>query len=144
MKGSGVYLVDTGPLVALLDRSDPAHESVRTAWEPLRGKFITTAAVITESLHFLRDAPGGPDRIAAGVAQGHLSIADTFQPADLHRAAALMDRYADTPMDFADATLVILAERFGSARILTLDVRGFRTFRFSRNKPFQLTIQDGD
>jgi predicted nucleic acid-binding protein len=141
---SGIYLVDTGPLVALLDRGEPAHERVRAAWEPLRGRFVTTAAVITESMHFLCEAPGGPASLADGLAKGHVSIVDTFQLGAVQQAAALMDRYADVPMDFADATLVILAERLNAARILTLDERGFRTFRFGRNRPFRLAIQDGD
>ena len=144
MKSDHIYLVDTGPIVALLDRKDPAHKSVRAAWEPLRGKFITTGAVITEAFYLLGDTPGGGAGLAAGLVKGHVSIADVFHPSDIHQASLLMEKYADTPMDFADATLVLLAGRLGIPRILTLDERGFRAFRYRKNLPFQLTIQDGD
>ena len=53
-----------------------------------------------------------------------------------------MSDYADTPMNFAEATLVLAAENFGIARIATLDERGFRAFRYKRNKRFQLVLQD--
>jgi predicted nucleic acid-binding protein len=71
-------------------------------------------------------------------------LLDSFQPAGLRAAAALMHRYADTPMDFADATLVVLAGDLGVHRVLTLDERGFRTYRHGRNQPFRLILQDGD
>ena len=51
-------------------------------------------------------------------------------------------RYGDTPMDFADATLVLLAEELGTDRILTLDERGFRTYRHGRNLAFAMVLQD--
>ncbi|MFZ4777380.1 MAG: hypothetical protein ACOYM3_18585 [Terrimicrobiaceae bacterium] len=53
-----------------------------------------------------------------------------------------MARYTDTPMDFADATLVLTAGAWGCGDILTLDERGFRTFRFNRSKPFRLLLQE--
>ena len=59
-----LYLVDTGPLVALFDRKDPAHELVRAGWTPLVGRFATTGAVITETLHFLQPIAGGAEALA--------------------------------------------------------------------------------
>lgn len=139
----GFYLVDTGALVALLDRNDPAHEQVREAWLPLIGRFHTTGAVVTEAMHFLRSVAGGGGALAGLLAKGPIHIEDTFAPARLEAAVTLMARYADTPMDFADATLVLLAERLGTQNILTLDERGFRTFRFARRRHFRLVFQDG-
>lgn len=57
-------------------------------------------------------------------------------------AAEFMARYTDTPMDFADATLVLTAGAWVCGDILTLDERGFRTFRFNRSKPFRLLLQE--
>lgn len=54
-----------------------------------------------------------------------------------------MHRYADTPMDFADATLVVLAGELETKQVLTLDERGFRTYRYGRNAAFHLVLQDG-
>jgi hypothetical protein len=52
-----------------------------------------------------------------------------------------MERYADIPMDFADATLVLAAETTGIADVLTLDVRGFSAYRFRSNRRFHLLVQ---
>lgn len=136
------YIVDTGALVALFDKKDPDHDLVRTAWTPLIGKFFTTGAVFTEALHFLQPIKGGTEAIAGFFRKGLVVIDDAFLPSRIHAAVVLMTRYRDTPMDFADATLVLLAERLATPHILTLDERGFRTFRFSGKKHFRLTLQD--
>jgi uncharacterized protein len=52
-----------------------------------------------------------------------------------------MRKYADTPMDFADATLVLLAEAIGVTKILTLDRRGFSTYRTPKGKRLALVLQ---
>jgi hypothetical protein len=58
-------------------------------------------------------------------------------------AAGLMERYADTPMDFADATLVLLAEALGVFDVLALDRRGFSTYRTAGGRPFRLVLDVG-
>lgn len=137
------YVVDTGALVALFNRKDPAHELVRMGWAPLMGKFVTTGAVITEALHFLQPIAGGAEAIAGFFRQGLVSVDDAFAQSRLDAAVGLMARYRDTPMDFADATLVLLAERLVTPNILTLDERGFRTFRLAEKRRFRLVLQDG-
>ncbi len=144
MKPPTTFLIDTGPLVAYLDRADSHHAEVRHVWDQLSGVFLTTAAVITETLHFLRDVPQAPQLIAEGLQAGYLTIEETFHPADIAQAALLMQKYHDTPMDFADATLVVLASRLNVGHILTLDQRGFRTYRYARAKAFRLVIQDSE
>jgi uncharacterized protein len=135
-------LVDTGPLVAYLDRGDPAHQAVRSRWDAISGRFFTTAAVITEAMHFLRPLPDGSSHLLMFLRNGNVMIEDVFGLNLLDRAGKLMEQYADTPMDFADATLVILAEELETDRIITLDERGFRAFRYGRNKLFRLLLQD--
>ena len=137
-----VILVDTGPLVAYLDRSDPAHEFVRFRWEPIAGRFVTTAAVFTEAMQFLRPVQNGAETLVDLFREGSLMLEDVFQLPMLGRATNLMARYPNVSMDFADATLVVLAENLNTPNILTLDERGFRTFRFRRNKLFRLLLQD--
>ena len=63
------------------------------------------------------------------------------KPADIVAAAELMSKYSDTPMDFADATLVLLAEGLGVVEILTLDRRGFTAYRTRKGKAFRLVLQ---
>jgi uncharacterized protein len=137
-----VILVDTGPLVAYLDRGDPAHEFVRARWEPIAGRFVSTAAVFTEAMHFLRPVQNGAEALVDLFREGSLLLEDVFQLPMLDRATNLMARYPNVFMDFADATLVVLAENLNTPNILTLDERGFRTFRYRRNKLFRLLLQD--
>ena len=72
------YLVDTGPLVALFDRKDAAHELVCAGWTPLVGRFATTGAVITETLHFLQPIAGGAEALAGFLRKGLVLIDDAF------------------------------------------------------------------
>jgi predicted nucleic acid-binding protein len=137
-----LVLVDTGPLVAYLDRGDPTHEFVRARWELMAGRFVTTAAVFTEAMHFLGPMPSGSEALISFFREGPLMLIDVFRLAMLERASTLMRRYRNVPMDFADATLIVLAENLNTANILTLDERGFRTFRYGRNKLFRLLLQE--
>jgi predicted nucleic acid-binding protein len=71
-----------------------------------------------------------------------LPIRNTFHPIHLKAAAAPKEKHADTPMDFADATLVVLAHELETDQVLTLDERGFRTYRHRRSRPFTLILQE--
>jgi predicted nucleic acid-binding protein len=132
------WLVDTGPLVAYVDRRERAHQPVAAVLEPFTGQLITTSAVITESMYFLSEVSGGPLALAELITASSTLIVDLAAPEDLVQAARLMEKYRDTPMDFADATLVIAADRVGVTDILTLDRRGFSTYRTAKRKPFRI------
>ncbi len=137
------WLVDTGPLVAFLDAGDPAHARVATALASLRGRLLTTAPVLTEAFYLLRSAAAGPERLVEFLETTAAEIVDVFEMHQLRRMTVLMQKYRDTPMDFADASLVVVAEQRDHDGILTLDERGFRAFRFQGNRRFRLEIQDG-
>jgi uncharacterized protein len=137
-----IWLIDTGPLIAYLDRSDPHHEAVAACLESFTGRLVTTGAVVTEAMHFLAPAQGGPDVLAGFVAAGDLETFDYAQPSELRHAADLMAKYGDLPMDYADATLVLLGTRLGVADVLTLDRRGFGVFRLPRRKRFRLVLDE--
>jgi uncharacterized protein len=134
------WLVDTGPLVAYLDANDDAHESVAETLSGFRGRLATTGSVITEAMHFLSASPDGPGLLAQFAIASGLEVFDLCQPREVEIAAALMKRYRSTPMDFADATLVLLAEALDVREILTLDRRGFSTFRDRGRQPFKLVL----
>lgn len=132
MSGAGVVLVDTGPLVALFDPSDRAHSACKSTLGTLRrARRITSVAVLTEATYLLGFSFAAQQALLSFVAAGAVEIAE-FGVADVSRAAALMNRYADLPMDFADATLVVLAERLGCSSVFTLDRRDFSAYRFGR------------
>jgi predicted nucleic acid-binding protein len=136
-----VYLLDTGPLVALLDRSEPEHDRVQSFMARLRGaRLVTTGAVITEAFYFLSDVRDGPASLSSFLDASATEVRDTFNAEALAGAVRLMNKYADVPMDFPDATLVWVAELSGADRILTLDRRGFSSFRFGKNRRFKLLL----
>ncbi|MGD8279257.1 MAG: PIN domain-containing protein [Gemmatimonadota bacterium] len=126
------WLVDTGPLVAYLDAEDPAHADVAARWDAFRGQLATTSAVITEAMHLVGASPSGARHLADLIAASGMEVYDLSRPPELHEAASLMEKYADTPMDFADATLVLLAEALQVLDIFTLDRRGFATYQTRR------------
>ena len=135
-----LWLVDTGPVVAYLDASDPAHDRVSAVMDVFSGRAVTTPAVITEAMYFLGSTPGGATALADFVDRSGTTVYDTCQPSDLREAARLMERYSDTPMDFADATLVLLAGVLEVADVLTLDRRGFSAYQTPEGRGFSLVL----
>jgi predicted nucleic acid-binding protein len=132
------YLIDTGPLVAYLDRRDEAHETVRQALRSFKGQLATTSAVVAEVMYFISEHPSGPLSFAQFLIAARVHISEACQPGQILAAANLMGRYSDTPMDFADATLVGLAESLGVPDVFTLDRRGFSTYRTAKGIAFQI------
>lgn len=133
-------LVDTGPLIAYLDARDPEHEAVATWLDGYSGQLLTTSAVITEAMHFVTFSRDGPELLTEFVDLTATRVYDCAQPAQLRRAVGLMRKYADTPMDFADASLVLLGEKTSVFDILTLDRRGFSTYRIGKRKSFRRVL----
>jgi hypothetical protein len=125
-----VILTDTGPLVALINRNDPNHTACLAAAKNLPASpLLTTWPCFTEAMYLLVHAGGHPAqaelwrwRMAARLVL-HESSAD-----EMNRMAVLMDKYRDTPMDLADASIVAAAERLGARRVFTLD-GDFRIYR---------------
>jgi len=134
------WLLDTGPLVAYLDAGDPAHAVVAARLEKFTGQLATTSAVITEAMHFVSLNKEGARVLAEFVTASRTEVYDLCRPPELVEAASLMEKYADTPMDFADATLVLLAEALDVHEILTLDRRGFSTYRTRLRRSLRLVL----
>jgi uncharacterized protein len=130
-------LVDTSALYALLDVKEPYHAKCKVVFAAAPPLLVTTAAVLTELFHFLvrrfRDQEGGW-RLLRG---GQIEVS-SISTADLPAIDKLMHRYADRPMDFADATLVHVAEREGLRTILTVDHSDFETYRIGRGAKFRI------
>ncbi len=134
------WLVDTGPLVAYLDAGDPGHTRVAESWDTFTGRLVTSSAAITEAMHFVAPSRRGPRLLAELVTSSGMEVYDLTRPPELNEAVALMEKYADTPMDFADATLVLLAEALGIREVLTLDYRGFTVYRTRTGRPLRLVL----
>ena len=134
------WLIDTGPLVAYLDPDDSAHDAVAACLERFTGQLVTTSAVITEAMHFVSASKEGARLLAELVTSTGTEVYDLCRPPELIEAVSLMEKYADTPMDFADATLVLLAEALDAQNIITLDRRGFSTYRTRRRRSLRLVL----
>jgi predicted nucleic acid-binding protein len=124
-------LLDTGPIVALLHRDDRHHRACVAALEGMRGVLLTTEPVLTEAMYLLSRVQNGPARCLEFFERGAAVLVPMTRPG-LEHCRALMARYADVPMDFADATLVALAEEAGLDTVFTLDRRGFSAYRAGR------------
>ena len=124
-------LVDTGPLVAWLDVEDGHHSVVSRFLADFQGQLLSTWPGLTETCHLV------PEHLATNflrwVGAGGLTVVDLPMPA-VPGLADRMDKYADLPMDLADASLVWLAETLGVPDILTLDRRDFGVYRTERGK----------
>jgi predicted nucleic acid-binding protein len=134
------WLLDAGPIVALLNPRDPEHDSTSAILDGFRGNLATTGAVITEAFHLLRRHSNGSEHLLRFLEASRMTVVECCQADQLRRAVRLMTKYRDTPMDFADATLVLLAERLDQYEICTLDRRGFSTFRTSSGKSLRIIV----
>jgi predicted nucleic acid-binding protein len=130
-------LLDTGALVALLDRSEKNHERCVAFFSSFRGNIYTTEPVLTEALYLLGPSARAQCACIEFILEGGATLVPQ-SATGLARAAALMMKYEDTPMDFADATLVVLAEETGIQEVFTLDARGFQTYRIHGKKLFTI------
>ncbi|HEX2164532.1 MAG TPA: hypothetical protein VHM02_11335 [Thermoanaerobaculia bacterium] len=135
-----VWLLDTGPLVAYLDAGDPQHRAVRRCLDGFSGRLVTTSAVITEAMHLAAADSRGPRLVADFMAEAGVESYDFTRPAELRDAVSLMERYRNLPMDYADATLLLLAEALDVADLLTLDRRGFAAFRTQDGQALRLVL----
>lgn len=137
------WLIDTGPLVAYLDSRDPEHAEVARRLGAFSGRLVTTSAVITEGMHLVAADTRGPRLLADFVASTSLDVYDLSRPPEIHDAVALMETYTNLPMDFADATLLLVAEHLGIHDLLTLDRRGFSAFRTREGRSLRLVLDLG-
>ena len=130
-------LLDTGAFVALVDRSERLHADCVAVLESWTGPVVTTEAVLTETLYLVGPQWKAQQVCLEFILRGAFQLIPSSQ-ASLRRVAALMDRYRNVPMDFADATLVVLGEELETECVFTLDRRGFNTYRLKQRKAFQL------
>jgi predicted nucleic acid-binding protein len=130
-------LLDTGPLVAHLDPRDQWHVRCAAAWPELVERCLTTEAVVAEACHLVLRG-GGPAVLSLQFLLAAAIPIVGLETAGQRHAALLMERYADLPMDYADASLVALADALAAELVFTTDRRGFRTYRGARGSKFQV------
>lgn len=124
-------LVDAGPLVAIFNPKDEDHRRCTAALRRLRAPLLSTTPILTEAFHILGPGRAGSDTLRDFIEKDGLSVWFLDRQA-LSRAFELMEVYADRPMDFADASLVVAAERLDIRKVFTLDRNDFETYRVRR------------
>jgi uncharacterized protein len=131
-------LLDTGPLVALLDRNDRFHTWMKEIWVNIEPPILTCEAVMTESCFLLRHLYGAKESAISLLRRGIVQI-----PYDLSEEAQaveeLMRRYSSVPMSLADACLVSMTELYSTSELLTLD-SDFTIYRKNRNEQIALIM----
>jgi predicted nucleic acid-binding protein len=132
-------LADAGPLVALIDEGQgEAHRTCVAALKSLPGPLVTTWPCFTEAMYLLGELKGwiGQETLWRFIERGALGI-HLQTDSDAKRMRVLMEKYIDTPMDLADASLVAAAETLRVHRIFTLD-SDFRIYRINAANAFEV------
>jgi predicted nucleic acid-binding protein len=129
-------VVDAGFLIGLFDETDSLHRRCREFLNNYRGRFLTTEGVLTEALALLSTAQQLRclDWLADAARAALLEV--DREPLDFRAIEKLARKYADQPMDFADASVVLLATRTGVREILTADRRDFAVYRLAGKARF--------
>lgn len=138
-----MIIADTGFWVALADNADQYHQLAISKLERLKEPLITTWPVLTEVCHLLLKRRGIDAELGfiRSYYQGAFLVFDLRED-HRNKLLKLMEKYADLPMDLADASLVILAEELGNGCILSTDQRDFQTYRWKNTYPFQNILLD--
>ena len=131
-------IADTGFIVALLNRTDDQHLESRAVY--LQQQSILFPQTVLAEVAYLAGRESGNATVAAflkGLSVSKLQLSPLVE-ADLLRVAEILEQYADSRIDFVDATVMAMAERFGLVKVLTLDQRDFRLFRPKHCQAFEL------
>jgi predicted nucleic acid-binding protein len=130
-----LILVDAGPLVALVDADDQHHAKCVAALKGLREPLATVWPPLVEAMYLLSDVPRAQEALWEMVERGAVALLP-LDGSDIPRIRELMRKYANRPMDLADAAIVRVAEREHLRKIFTVDRRDFSVYRLhDRTRP---------
>lgn len=124
-------ILDTGPWVALIDRSETKHETCVNWLKDYSGKLYSTEAVLTEVLYLLNFSTKAQTAAIDFILNSVVQIIPSSLES-LKRSKQLMNKYSDLPMDYADATIVCAAIDTGIYHVVTFDKKDFNIYRFKK------------
>ena len=132
-------VVDTGPLFALINKSDAWHERVLHWWERADADVVIAGPVLPEVCYLLntRISPLAEIDFLQFVRRGEFEV-EYAVATDIDRAVELMKKYVNFPLGYVDASVVAIAERLGSRTICTTDRRHFGSMRDKKGRAFAL------
>ena len=136
-----LVMMDTGPWVALIDRSEGRHEECVQWLRDFRGNIFSSEAVLTEVLYLLNFSSRARSAALDFVLSGAIILVPPSLES-LKRVKKLMEKYKDIPMDYADASLVSIAEDLSITEVVTFDVKDFSIYRLSSKQPFVILPQN--
>lgn len=134
-----VALADTGFLLAVMDRRSPQHHEALALYDKFPGEILVPTVLLAELAYMLHRV-GGAElviRSMRAIRGSQIRLVDLIDD-DYDRALAILEKYADTRIDFVDACIMALAERLTITRILTYDRRDFGLFQPSHTPHFDL------
>ncbi len=132
-------LIDTGPIVALFDKSDAFHVQALEFISGFKGRLITSLATVTETLYLLDFNQNAQLAFLKWIEVGAVQI-ESIDQNDFGSLISNFEKYADRPIDFADGCLLVLAERLGIRDIATID-SDFEIYRLSKNRTFRIHVK---
>ena len=132
-----IAILDTGPWVALIDRSESRHAECVQWLKNFSGRLYSTEAVLTEVLYLLNFSIIAQCAALDFILESVVEIVPA-NTKSLKKTKSLMKKYADLPMDFADATIVCLATDAGIQNIVTFDKKDFAIYKLSKKKNFNI------
>ena len=132
-----IAIIDTGPWVALIDRSESRHAQCVQWIKDFSGRLYSTEAVLTEVLYILNFSITAQCAALYFVLESVVEIVPSSTDS-LKKTKNLMKKYADLPMDFADATIVCLAAETGLQNIVTFDKKDFAIYKLPKKKSFTI------
>jgi hypothetical protein len=140
-----VILLDTSGLLSAIDRSQRHHHAARRALEAAPPPWILSPFVLAELDYLVatRVSQDAERALLAEVGRGVYRL-ETFEAGDIESAERLIGRYRGMEIGLADASIVVLATRYGVRELLSLDERHFRTLRGPGGRPFRLLPADAD
>jgi uncharacterized protein len=133
-----MIIADTGFFLALFNANDDHHPRAITVLNSLKEPLVTTHPFISETCYLLIARGGGIQqecKFLVDIAEGSFHLFD-LKPSHFQRMAVLVKQYESLPMDYADASLVVLAESLEEGRILTTDRRDFAVYRWNTSHAF--------
>ena len=130
-------LIDTGPIVAILDERDQHHKACVAAGEKLPELVYTCWPVITEACYLLRHRRDLIEQLLTAVYEGTYELLE-IPSKEITEVGGILSKFRDQDIDLADACLVHLADREQISTIFTVDERHFNLFRASGGQPLRL------
>ena len=132
-----IAIIDTGPWVALIDRSETRHAECVQWLKNFSGRLYSTEAVLTEVLYLLNFSITAQCAALDFVLESVVEIVPA-NTKSLQKTKNLMKKYADLPMDFADATIVCLATETRMQNVVTFDRKDFAIYKLPKKQSFTI------